>query len=309
MSRDFASIRGFNWMPSWAPTLYEQWAYFDTDQAARELAAATKYGANAIRIWWDWHAWRMRPRRVMAAFEQSVDLIGELGMKVMPTLFNLWHDGLYPAGGTHYEWLHICPREIFRDYVSAVVERFGGDERILAWDICNEPGVWNLDDELHKLQWEFVCEMADHCRACGPSQPITVGTMSGDNVRLFADRVDVVSIHPYADTAEDMASMCDDGLALGQEAGKPVIATEIVRGSMSDERHVDMAMYSIDACEKRGIGWFAWQLVAGEMVAARRDWIHGNTPPGDNAYMAFALPNGDLRPGHERLVEWLAARR
>lgn len=308
MNLDFSTIRAFNWMPSWAATLYEQWTQFDGDQAARELAAAPKYGVNTIRIWWDWHAWRMRPKKAMAAFEQSIDLIAGLGMKVMPTLFNLWHDGLYPAGGTHLEWLNFCPREIFREYVCEVVGRYASDERVMGWDICNEPGVWTLDDPMQKLQWEFVREMTEACRAAGPSQPITIGTMAGENVRLFADVVDVISIHPYADTAADMEKMCDEGVALGLEAGKPVIATEICRGSMDDTRHVDMAMYSIEACEKRGIGWFLWQLVAGEMIAARRDWIHGNTPPGDNAYMAFALPNGDLRPGHERLAEWLAKR-
>jgi endo-1,4-beta-mannosidase len=295
-------------MPSWAATLYEQWAYFDGDQAARELAAAARYGANAIRIWWDWHAWRMHRRKAMAAFEESVEIIGDLGMKVMPTLFNLWHDGLYPAGGTHLEFLYNCPREIFREYVGEVVGRFADDERIAAWDICNEPGVWSLEEPVQKLQADFVREMTGYAREAGPSQAITIGTMAGENVRIFADVVDVISIHPYADTAEQMAEMCEEGLAIGAEFGKPVIATEIGRGSMDDEKHVDMAMYSIEACERRGIGWFLWQLVAGVMIAARRDWVHGNTPPGDNAYMAFAMPDGEPRAGHERLAEWMARR-
>jgi hypothetical protein len=230
-------------------------------------------------------------------------------MRAVPTLFNLWPDGLYPAGGVHLDFLIGCDWGLFRDYVGELLGRWGDDDRILAWDICNEPWVFSLDDPIQKLQHDFVRAMADHARSLSPRQPITIGTTAGDNIRWFADLVDVISFHPYADTPDEMASMCDAALAIAGESGKPLVATETVKGSLDDERHVEMAMWSVEALESRGIGWLLWQLVAGPMVAARRDWFHANTPPGDSGYMPFALPDGSLRPGHQRLADWLATRR
>jgi endo-1,4-beta-mannosidase len=331
---DWSQVRGFNWMPSWAPLLYEAWTQFDADQAARELSAALKYGANTIRVWWDWHAWRLRPQRSMSAFAACLDVAADLELRVMPTLFNRWVDGLYPAGGLALD--HFAPPQsdwaIFEEYVDAVVGRWANDERVIAWDVCNQPlqrtipitltgdengrgrcvldGApgWSRKQPLQAREIDFMVAMIERARAAGPVQPMTIGTIVGDNVRVFERYVDVISFHPYADTAEGMALLCDDHLALAEEAGKPIVATETCKGSLNDSRHVDMAMWSIEALESQGIGWLLWQLSAGQMVAARPDWYHGNTPPNDSGYMAFALPDGSLRPGHERLVEWLEAR-
>lgn len=335
MSTDWSQVKGFNWIPSWAALLYEAWTRFDADQAGRELAAALQYGANTLRVWWDWQAWRLRPGEALRAFEAALDVAADLGLAVMPTLINRWVDGLYPAGGVALD--HFAPPQadwtIFYDYVDEVVGRWASDERIIAWDICNEPLQWTVPvrpvadddgslrcvlgdssrwgdpaDPLQARETEFVMALCERARALDPAQPITVGTMTGDNVRIFEPYVDVISFHPYANTREDMARLCDENLSIARDAAKPLVATETCRGSVNDDRHVDMAMWSIEALEERGIGWLLWTLTAGRMVSTRPDWFHGNTPPGDSAYMPFALPDGSLRPAHDRLARWLAVR-
>lgn len=321
MQTDWSKVQGFNWLPSWAPLLYEGWTHFEADQAARELQAAVKYGVNTIRVWFDWQAWRLRPEQALGAFEACIDVAGSLELRLIPTLFNRWVDGAYPAGGLALE--HFAPPgrdwTMFYDYVDALVGCWRDDDRILCWDMCNEPlnhtipitaslERSNPDDPLQAREIEFLASMCEHARTLRPVQPITMGTTVRENVRIFEPYVDVISFHPYANNSDEMARLCDEHLQIAHQAGKPLIATEVVRGSMDDEKHVEMAMWNIEVLESRGIGWVLWVLTAGKAISTRPDWRHGNCPPGDNAYMAFALPDGSLRPGHEPLADWLTAR-
>ena len=56
-----------------------------------------------------------------------------------------------------------------KSFVQEVLRHFGNDQRILLWDIYNEPGQFGIGDKslaLLKLVWEWALEVR-------PSQPIT----------------------------------------------------------------------------------------------------------------------------------------
>ena len=115
----------------------------------------------------------------------------------MPCLFNRWHDDRFDYGGTYTE-------NLFRDwraqlaYVRAIVIPLADDDRVLIWDLCNEPQAFDLNSEVNKREFAWLKAVAAAVRTCGAKQPITIGTMTGDNIQTYASLMDVLCGHPYA---------------------------------------------------------------------------------------------------------------
>ncbi|MBL4701504.1 MAG: hypothetical protein JKX85_09625 [Phycisphaeraceae bacterium] len=140
---DYRWLRGFNMIPSWGARIEQAWWDYNVDKFRQEAALATKAHANCIRLWIEFSAWMADPDGVQESFMDAVAAIDELGMKTMPCLSNRWHDLDFDYGGTYNEDLyrHLEPK---LDYVKAIVKPLIADERILIWDLCNEPVATQL---------------------------------------------------------------------------------------------------------------------------------------------------------------------
>ncbi len=80
-------------------------------------------------------------------------------------------------------------------YVGDMVATFGNDERVLAWDLYNEPGNNGLGDKSLPL----LAETFLWARAAKAKQPLTVGVWF-DNPTLNAFQLeasDIISFHNY----------------------------------------------------------------------------------------------------------------
>ena len=100
---DYGWLRGFSVVPSWGARIEDAWWFYDGGRFREEVSLARQAHANCIRLWIEFTAWMADPDRVTERFLDAVKAIGEAGMKVMPCLFNRWHDGRFDYGGTYTE--------------------------------------------------------------------------------------------------------------------------------------------------------------------------------------------------------------
>ena len=297
---DYHWLRGFNMIPSWGARIEQAWWDYDGSRFREEAVLATHAHANCIRLWIEFTAWMADPDRVQTAFMDAVTALGELDLLVIPCLFNRWHDWDYDYGGTYDEDLcrNLEPRLA---YVRTLVEPLVADQRILIWDLCNEPATYRLDDpmaarELHWLNW-----VADTVRQVGVQQPITIGTHQiGDNMDIFAPLCDVLCCHLYGQTPEQLTSMLAVCAAVQQRHGKPMHSNETIPGCLDDQKRADCARWTIPMMEDAGYGWMGWGMREGRAVSTRRDRYDGNGIDGQG-FHAWFTRDGQLRPGLEFL--------
>lgn len=295
-------LRGFSVVPSWGARIEEAWWSYDGARMREEVAVARTVHANCIRLWIEFTAWMADPEKVTANFLNAVAAIAEAGMKTMPCLFNRWHDSQFDYGGTHIENLrgNLKPHV---DYVRALVQPLAVDGRVLVWDLCNEPqGPARLGaaDRAKEHGWLALIEKT--VRECGAQQPITIGTMTGENIEAFADLGDVLCGHPYAHDRAGLEKQIASFSAMRQKFGKPLLVNECIPGSLSDATRAEVARFYSEALAAAGTGWMGWALREGKAISTRRDRYDGN---GINkeGFHPFFTRDGKLRGGLDFLTQ------
>ena len=158
---NYGWLRGFGIVPSWGANIVEAWQLYDGARFREEVALARQVHANCIRLWIEYAVWKTDPEKITARFLDAVAGIAEQGMKVMPCLFNHWHDRKLDYGGTGSagDWApHL-------EYVRTLVKPLANDDRVLIWDLCNEPGARDLSTP--EVKW--LTAIAATARDCGRS--------------------------------------------------------------------------------------------------------------------------------------------
>jgi endo-1,4-beta-mannosidase len=303
---EYAWIKGFNYQPSYSSCLQYTWTHFDRAAWEREVPYATRFGSTVLRIWLDWSAYLARGEAMVDNVASALDILGRSGLQMMPVLFNRWVDRRYPAGGISNEDLTHSDYAFdkFWPYVDALVGRLGQDQRIVMWDLCNEPQTPREQPEISLREAVWLTAMADRVRHHRPRAPITIGAMTYDHVVTLASLVDVISFHPYAGSGAEMDKMCRDHLDIARNYDKPLLCTETCKGSLDDQERGALARACIETLEQHGVGWLAWQMVSGRFVTGSRERTDSNAVRPNEGYMPFVLPDGSTRPGHE----WLERR-
>ena len=193
------TLKGVNYYPNTRPWSF-MWLYWNGPLVQADMRRLRdEVGANVIRVLVPYgrgHAWQDDQGNIMPdmlnRLHQVVQLAGENDLKVIITLFD-WHHFLNPKER---------PREL--QYLTAIVSRFRNDDRVLAWDIHNEPdnySDWQVDPA-GVVSW--VTATADELRRLDPRHPITVGVgraatlwQPGRDGRTLLDVSDLVSVHGY----------------------------------------------------------------------------------------------------------------
>ena len=291
---DYGWLRGFGMVPSWGANIVEAWKLYDGARFREEVALARHVHANCIRLWVEYAAWKTDPDKVTAHFMDAVAGIAENGMKVMPCLFNHWHDRKLDYGGTSAagDWgPHL-------EYVRTIVKPLAADDRVLIWDLCNEPGA--RDPGTPEVKW--LTQIAATARECGAQQPITIGTMSGVNITTFAPLVDVLNGHPYAHNRQGLKVLIDSFTAMSKEQSKPFIVNETIPGALDDLARAEVARFYTEMLSAAGFGWMGWVVREGKAIATSRELHDGNGLNG-GGYHPFFTKEGKLRDGLEFLTE------
>jgi hypothetical protein len=291
---NYGWLRGFGVVPSWAANIVDAWRLYDGARFREEVALARKVHANCIRLWIEFAAWKTDPDNVTAKFLDAVAGIAENGMKVMPCLFNHWHDRKLDYGGTSAagDWgPHL-------KYVKSLVTPLANDDRVLIWDLCNEPG----SREANTQEFKWLSEIAATVRGCGAKQPITIGTMSGVNITTFAPLVDVLNGHPYAHHREGLKVLIASFTTISKELGKPFLVNETIPGALDDSVRAETARFYTEMLSAAGFGWMGWVIREGKAIATSRELHDGNGING-GGYHPFFTKEGKLRDGLEFLTE------
>jgi hypothetical protein len=337
-----SDVFGFNYDGSWGTSGLDVWQHHDHGTMAIEVARGKKAFPqwNTARWWLSHEAYQRNPERFLANFEAGIALFAEHDILVMPILFNRWRDPVCDFGGVPLD--HIVPglsmwslpadlfadvepsgrsaapiEVLFASYVDDVVSAHADDQRIYAWDLCNEPlmGPYIHDPEspirAAELQWlEWVYKRT---KAAGASQPLTVGNYPDlEALRLTEPISDVLSFHPYwmwnggdrpqsTVTKEGFERYLDDSLALANAAGKGLIANETVWGANDDVKHVEVMRYTLGELRRRGIG-FTVHALHHSLIADLHRAEYG--PVGWPETLHFIEADGCTRAGHEAFNEF-----
>ena len=154
-------ICGFNFLPSSAVNFLEMWHVdtFDRETIERELTWASAIGYNAFRVNLQYLIWKHDRDGLLERLDWIMGVAHRLGIATVPCLFDDCEFGgdqptygpqLEPLLEVHNSRAVASPGRAalfnknewagFEAYVRDVVSAFRSDDRILFWDLYNEPG-------------------------------------------------------------------------------------------------------------------------------------------------------------------------
>jgi hypothetical protein len=328
MNENFSHIRGFNYQPSYGSTSMENWLYFKPDLFELELRRGIHFfpKMNAVRLWLSWDAYIRNPNKFKIDFDNSLKICCQLGLGVIPTLFNRWHDTTLDCGGIYVDhfmsgWSWVTRKEwedgkgLFTSYLEEIVGGHAKDDRILIWDICNEPFSYLLPvaemKMIEEAEYAWLERMYRNCKELGAQAPLGI-SIHPSHGRAGIERIepisDVLLIHPYylfgtENTEEKHKFECalDDYIEVSRLANKALLVTEACWGSLDDKWRVENIRYTLQELKKRGMGWLVHLLHHSLVADAHRPEFG---PVGDPGNLAFIEADGSLRKGHDVFNEY-----
>lgn len=322
-------IVGFNYQPGWGHDARSIWLDgFDADEYRRELENGKRYfpGFNCVRIWLGYGAYRVDPETLLANFHRAIDIATELELLVIPVLFSVWA-GVPPFDPIALDDLVDSDFEAdFGEFLARVAEPHRGNPSILAWDICNEPNEGEPIAPGLAAQARWMRWVRDKVTAIDPESHTMVGTVADFNWGgEVLELVDAITPHLYGyplwkqseldgrTTTEFrtwFGAIVDHyvGVARIFSEPKPILSTETCWGSSSDEVRVGIIADTLAVLRGAGIGYLAHALQTSG-VSDLHPLADGERPADFSAFpdpssMAFVLPDGSLRPGHEVFNEF-----
>jgi hypothetical protein len=155
-------------------------------------------------------------------------------------------------------------------YVKGVVSKFANDNRILAWDVWNEPDNTNgssygKQEPTNKVELvsALLPKVFAWTREAKPKQPLTCGVWKGNwssddklsaMEKIQLENSDVISFHNYDDGAE-----FEKRVQWLQRYKRPILCTEyMARGNKSTFQG------SMPVAKKYKVAAINWGLVAGK---------------------------------------------
>ena len=267
---------GCNYLPSNAINQLEmfQSESFDREINIKELTWAKSLGFNSIRVYLHDLLWNHKSV-FKNTLNEFLDICDILEIKPMIVLFDDCHRPYpklgkqpKPVRGVHNSgWKQSPGMKIVHDinenpehpeiprlqnYVQEILSEFGKDERILMWDLYNEPGQFGISDKalpLLKLVWKWAHEVR-------PSQPLTAcldGAVGDDIIDLNARNSDIITFHTYE------GEKLEETINRLRHHDRPLICTEYMAREFGSTFE-----FSLPIFKKHRIGCYNWGLVAGK---------------------------------------------
>lgn len=235
-------LRGCNYIPANAINQIEMWSRdtYDAKQIDKELTWAQELGFNTMRVFLSSVVYANDPDGMKQRMDNFLSICQKHGIQPLFVFFDdCWNpEATYgkqpePKTGIHNSgWLRDPSMSLRKDtvklyqslstYVKDILTTFGKDERILLWDLYNEPGNNGLTTQSLPL----LRKVFEWARQANPSQPVTacVWNTAADFQPLnkfVLDNSDVISYHNYSPQAShrdeiDYLSIC----------GRPLVCTE-----------------------------------------------------------------------------------
>ena len=278
---------GANFIPSNAINELEmfQAATFDPALNDKELGMAESIGMNTMRVFLQDQLWAQDPEGFKHRLDTFLSIAAKHHIRPLLVLFDsCWETDPHlgpqhpPIPGVHNSgWVQSPGKQHLLDpayepqlkaYVQGVVGAFANDDRILGWDIWNEPdnrGGDREEDVAAKVKRvdELLPKAFAWARAMHPVQPLTSGVWVGDWSHLASESAttkiqlaesDIISFHNY-DWPEVFEARIKSLLPLH----RPIICTEyMARGNGSTFDTI------LPIAKRYNVAAINWGLVAGK---------------------------------------------
>ena len=235
-------LRGCDFIPSTAINQLEMWQAetFDPETINRELGWAEGLGFNSMRVYLHDLLWQQDAEGFKQRIDEYLTISWKHGISTLFVLFDdCWNDdpklGVQPEpipGKHNSGWVKSPGSAVLKDrtqwgrledYVKDIVSTFGQDERVVMWDVYNEPGN-SFVDVMGKSFFSKIALMLkaamqhlflpspseallqkafQWAREANPSQPLTAGlwlfapSMVNTINQTCTEMSDVISFHSY----------------------------------------------------------------------------------------------------------------
>ena len=236
---------GCNYVPATAINQVEMWQEetFDPETIDRELGWAEDLGFNTIRVFLHDIVWEADPEGFKKRIGQFLDICEKHKIRVIFTFFTNGGPGLMPklgkqpepTPGVHNPAWYMSPGVVYvndpttwgrlEKYVKDIISTFKDDQRILVWDLYNEPEKAGRQPGYKANTLPLLREVFKWAREVDPSQPLTApfGCAKLMPLNVFlASHCDVFSFHSY-ETAEKEVNPF---LRAYKRFDRPILCTE-----------------------------------------------------------------------------------
>jgi hypothetical protein len=280
---------GSNYIPANAINELEMWQAdtFDPKRIDTELGWAEAIGLNTMRVFLHDLPWQQDATGFKKRIDTFLQIAAKHHIKPLFVLFDSCWDPdprlgkqHAPRPGVHNSgWVQSPGAKALQDpaqyprleaYVKGVVGAFAKDDRVLGWDIWNEPDNGNggsYKDLEPKNKNDLVVALLprafEWARAAHPTQPLTSGVWKDDwaipeklgpGAKIQIAMSDVISFHSY-----DKPEVFEKKVLSLQQYHRPLLCTEyMARGNGSTFQG------TLPIAKKYNVAAINWGLVAGK---------------------------------------------
>ncbi len=253
---------GANFNPAYSVNQLEFWMdeTWDAEAIKRELQWASDIGMNVMRVYLHNLLWQHEKEEFINHLDEYLSIADSYDVKTIFVLLDdVWHPNpfygkqLDPIPHVHNSrWvqapgaavlINVEHHDVLYPYINGVISRYANDDRVVMWDLYNEPD--NVSPQTGELagkayySLELLKKVVRWAHSAQPSQPITIGIWRGDinhwgnldslpSIDSFmVTHSDIVSFHAYDGSLEDVKEKINQL----KNYGKPMICTEyLARG-------------------------------------------------------------------------------
>jgi hypothetical protein len=280
---------GCNYTPANAINQLEMWQAetFDPVTIDKELGWAESIGMNTARVFLHDLLWQQDSLGFAQRIDRFLTIAAKHKIKPMFVFFDsCWDPNPQlgkqhaPTPGVHNSgWVQGPGRAALQDpsqhprlesYVKGIVRRFGKDNRILAWDMWNEPDNDNASsygkmEPANKVElvMQLLPRVFEWARSENPVQPLTCGVWKNDwsspdklnaMEKVQINYSDVISFHNY-----DGPEAFEKRIQWLLPYGRPLLCTEyMARGNGSTFQG------TMPVAKKHRVALYNWGFVAGK---------------------------------------------
>lgn len=267
-------IVGCNYVPTYAVNQIEMWQKltFDPQVIDSELGLVEQTGMNTVRVFVHDLLWRDQRDDFFGNVGKFFDLCEKHGLRV---IFNFFTNGgaegsvigpqPAPKPFVHNsQWRQTPGKEavinkpekwsMMEDYVMDTMTTFRSDERILFWDLFNEPansGNREMTLGFLKLLWSWARKIDTPF----PMTSAIQSTRPAPIANFLIENSDVLSFHCYA----NLEGMKKD-VERYQKYNRPLICKEW----MARQRH-STVMDILPYLKEQNVGAINWGLIPGKL--------------------------------------------
>ena len=280
---------GSNYIPRSAINELEMWqeATFNPEQIDQELGWAESLGMNTMRVFLHDLLWQQDADGFKKRINEFLTIAAKHRIRPVFVLFDSCWDPLPhpgpqhpPIPGVHNSGWVQSPGAValgdakqyprLKAYVQGVVGAFAKDDRILAWDIWNEPGNRNMGsyakEELKDKTARVLVllpQTFEWAREVNPTQPLTSGVCCVDQApdgshlgeleQIQLRESDIVTFHNYS-----WPEYFKREVAWLKKYNRPVICTEFMARSVGSTFDTILPI-----AKEEKVGAINWGFVVG----------------------------------------------